>query len=514
MSFGSNNQGAVETAAPCISELRAAVVAAPRTLAPRRALGEALLAAGRYAEAADVFSDLLDLFPAEPTVRFARGLARYGAGDLAGAEEDFRGVQRQDKQHKGAALKLARVRRERGSLEGARSAIRAALRIDPGCPLVRAELGWIQLESGNAAAASTFRNVCWAAPGNAAAQAGLARLEGGEMDTRAARTPEGFAVRADKAIDGMARRVLVAELQVAVERPAPATERARLYATLGDLHDALGQPSDAMLAWSASNRLMGGSYDARRHARRNEAVREVFDAARVAQRPVAGPLGGPVYVVGLEGSGANLVRELIGAHPRALAVRAQVPVSRLVRDLPRYTAQAWPDCVDHLARAGGVRLGARYQLDLEQRAGRASAIVDAEPMAIEHLGLAALLAPGARVVVVQRGRLDAALSAFRRPLRGAAGTATRDLADVATAMDQDEALLDHWRRVLPLPFHTVQYESLVQRPDATLADLWRFLRLPSAPAGIDLRSDRVGTWYRYARWLAPIAESNTESNAA
>ena len=507
MSFGSKSQGAVESAGPCISELRAAVVAAPRALAPRRILGEALSEAGRYLEAAEVFSDLLDLFPAEPTVRFARGLARFGAGDLAGAEDDFRGVQRQDKQHKGAALNLARVRRQRGSLEGARAAIGAALRIDPGCPIVRAELGWIQLETGDDAAAATFHNVSWAAPGNAAAQTGLARIEGGEMDARASQTPEGFAVRAGKAQDGMARRVLVAELQAALKRPAPATDRARLYATLGDLHDAQGNASEAMLAWSTSNRLVGGSYDARQHARRNDAVREVFDAARVAQRPVAGPLGGPVYVVGLQGSGVNLVRELIGAHPRAHAVRAQVPVTRLVRDLPRYTAQAWPDCVDHLARAGGVRLGARYQLDLEQRAGRASVIVDAEPMAIEHLGLAALLAPGARVIVVQRSRLDAALSAFRRPLHGAAAAATHDLGDLATSMDQDEELLAHWREVLPVPFHTVQYESLVQRPDATLAELWRFLRLPSAPAGVDLRADRVDTWYRYARWLAPLSEA-------
>ena len=509
MSGGFNESGVVQGPAPCVSSLRAAVVAAPRALAPRRALGEALLDAGRYAEAAEVFSDLLDLFPAELSVRFARGTARFGAGDLAGAEEDFRGVQRQDKGHRGAALQLARVRRERGDLEGARAAIGGALRLDPGCPLVRAELGWIQLESGNAAAAATFRNVTWAAPGNAAAQAGLAQLEGEPMDARAGRTAAGFAVRAAAAADTPSRRALAAELQAAVQSPAPAPQRARLYATLGDLRDALGDTAGAMLAWSAGNRLMGGTYDAARHAQRNEAVREVFDARRVSQRPVAGPLGGPVYVVGLQGSGVRLVREVVAAHPRALAVRAQVPVSRLVRDLPRYTAQAWPDCVDHMARAGGVRLGARYQLDLEQRAGRASAIVDAEPMAIEHLGLAALLAPGARVVVVQRDRLDAALSAFRRPLRGTAGAASRDLADLSTAMDQDEALLAHWRRVLPLPFHTVQYESLVQRPEATLRELWRFLRLPAAPSGVPLRADRVGTWYRYARWLAPLA-----SNAA
>ena len=508
MSCESNVQGVVETAAPSISDLRSAVIAAPRSLAPRQALGQALLDAGRYAEAADVFSDLLDLFPAEPTVRFARGLARYGAGDLAGAEEDFRGVQRQDKRHKGAALKLARVRRERGCLEGARSAISTALRLDPGCPHARAELGWIQLACEDGAAVETFRNVAWAAPGNAAAQTGLAHLAGEEMGARAAETAEGFAVRAASAGDATERRALVSELQGAVARPGPAPDRARMYATLGDLHDALGDASDAMLAWSASNRLMGGNYDAHQHARRNAAICEVFEAARVAQRPVAGPLGGPIYVVGLPGSGVSLVRNIISAHPRAQAVRAQVSVNRLVRDLPRYTAQAWPDCVDHLARAGGARLGARYQLDLEQRAGRAWAIVDAEPMPLENLGLAALLAPSARVVVVQRGRLDAALTAFRRPLRGAAAAATRDLADVATAMDQDEALLAHWREVLPLPFHTVQYEDLVQQTDQTLSQLWRFLRLSKAPAGVELRADRVGTWYRYARWLAPLSVSS------
>ncbi|MEC8422900.1 MAG: sulfotransferase, partial [Myxococcota bacterium] len=368
------------------------------------------------------------------------------------------------------------------------------------------ELGWVQLESGDTNASATFRSVTWAAPGNRSAQTGLARIEGADMDERAARTAEGLAIRA-ATVGNEGRRALVEEVRSAAARPGPVTERARMYATLGDLLDSCGRTGEAMLAWSTGNRLMGGRYDADRHARRNAAVREVFSAAQVAARPVAGPQGGPVFVVGLQGSGAGLVRRLIAAHPRARGVRAQVPVRRIVRDLPRYTAQAWPDCVDGLGRAGGVRLGSRLQLDYEQRAGNAAVMVDADPMSVEHLGLAALLAPGARVVMVERDRLDTALSAFRRPLRGPESVATRDLADVATAMDHDAALLEHWRRVLPLPFHVVQYENLVQQPERVLQDLWGFLRLPAAAPGIPLRADRVGRWYRYARWVAPFADA-------
>lgn len=490
-----------------LSALREAVLAAPQAPGPRHALGAALLEAGRFSEAVDVYGDLMDLMPSDPACRLGRARARHGAGDLAGAEADFRGVQRQDKTSFDAAMGLARVRRERGDLAGARAAIGSALRLAPDSLEARVLLGFIQLERGEATAENTFRNVLWNHPRQPEARAGLARMgRPGALDiTTTDDSAELLLARAEAAQTPRERGALIRELRSAVEQRRPATELARLFAALGDLYDAEGDNQQAMLCWAAGNRRMGGRYDAAAHARKVDALRDVFSAERVAQRRPAGPAGGPLLVVGLPGSGAGLVRRLLAGHGDIAAARAQSPLHRIARDLPRFAASAWPDCVEALDRVGGHRLGARWQLDLEQKAGRARMVMDASPLQLEHVGLAALLAPGARVVVVDRDPLDMALSAFRRPLRGDGAAQTRDLGDIAAAMDVDRGLLAHWRSVLPVAFHTVRYESLVQRPEATLSALWRFAGVRNAAPCEPLRADRVGVWYRYARWLAPLA---------
>ncbi len=490
-----------------LSALREAVLAAPRSPAPRHALGAALLDAGRYAEAVDVYGDLMDLMPSDPAGRLGRAHARHGTGDLAGAEEDFRGVQRQDKSSFDAALGLARVRRERGDLDGARAAIGTALRLAPDAVEARVLLGFIQLDRGEINAEATFRSVLWSHPRHPEARAGLSRLGcAGALDiTGGDANAEMLLERARVAKSPAARSAAVRDLRAAVEQRRPAPELARLFAALGDLHAADGESQQAMLCWAAGNKRMGGRYDASAHARRNAALQEVFSAERVSARPVAGPMGGPILVVGLPGSGAGLVRRLLGGHRDIAAARASSPLHRIARDLPRYAAAAWPDCVSALDRVGGHRLGARWQLDLEQRAGRARQVLDVAPLHLEHVGLAALLAPGARIVVVDRDPLDMALSAFRRPLRGDGAAQTRDLADLAGSMELDRALLDHWQAVLPVAMHTVRYEDLVQRPESTLSALWRFAGVRVGAACEALDATRVGAWYRYARWLAPLA---------
>jgi tetratricopeptide (TPR) repeat protein len=493
-----------------IAELREAVMGAPRTLAHRFALGQALMAAGQYAEAVDTYGDLLDLAPAEPTARLGRAKALLAVGDLAGSEAEFRSVQRMDKTSSAAALGLAQVRRERGDFEGAMAAIRFALRLAPEDVDARALLGWIQLDLGDVGAVATFRNVLWkdarhadARLGLLAAGAGKARvlLEG--IDA----TPKVKVAKARRARSRAERVSAVASLEALLTDTLPAPERARVSATLGDLYDRLGQPERAMVAWTAANQSTQSAYDGAAHQARNDGLREVFSPERVASRDAAGPFGGPVLVVGAVGAGVGLVRRLIAAHPDAAAVRARAPVHRLARQLPRYTAQPWPDCVDHLQRAGGAHLGARWQCDLEQSAGQAQVVLDATPTDIAHLGLVALMAPGTRVVVVRRNPWDTALSAFRRPLRGEHGARSRTLDDLAAAMSRDAELLDHWEQTLPLAFHSVDYEALVQRPGKSLSQLWDFLGLSTMPATENLRADRVGGWYRYARWIAPLVDT-------
>jgi hypothetical protein len=99
----------------------------------------------------------------------------------------------------------------------------------------------------------------------------------------------------------------------------------------------------------------------------------------------------------------------------------------------------------------------------------------------------------------------------------------RRLDDIALYQLGCERLMAHWRRVLGLPVHTVDYESLVGDFDAGIGSLLNFLGLSIEPACLrpDLSrrvvatasydqvrrpvySTSVGRWRRYERELAPL----------
>ncbi|WP_412544243.1 tetratricopeptide repeat protein [Longispora sp. K20-0274] len=81
------------------------------------------LAAGRAAEAVDVFDDLYALLPGEPAVQLALAVVGEAAGDLAGAARRYARVWRTDHGFLSAAFGLARARLAAGDRDAAIAAL-------------------------------------------------------------------------------------------------------------------------------------------------------------------------------------------------------------------------------------------------------------------------------------------------------------------------------------------------------------------------------------------------------
>lgn len=221
----------------------------------------------------------------------------------------------------------------------------------------------------------------------------------------------------------------------------------------------------------------------------------------------------PVFVVGMPRTGSTLAAAMLDRHPQ---VRNRGELGWLASIAAQAAQQGYPK--SFLGRAAHL-----YAAQFRQDDAPARFYIDKNPSNLWHLGLAAALFPGARIIHCRRNPRDTALSIWRQRFGATeAGFAYR-FDDIARVMHGQSRLMEHWRAVLHVPILDLRYEDLVAHPDATIVEVFRFLgvddpaqRSDLSPAGsigtasvwqarqpVNARS--VDRWRRYVRWLPELA---------
>ena len=96
-----------------------------------------------------------------------------------------------------------------------------------------------------------------------------------------------------------------------------------------------------------------------------------------------------------------------------------------------------------------------------------------------HLGLIAILFPNAQIIHIRRDIRDIAISNYFTNFKNKHGLLgyAFDLADTGHMLNDCQSLMEHWRSVLPVPCFDLQYEDLVEKPEPTVRELLKFLKL-------------------------------------
>ncbi|MEM6928829.1 MAG: sulfotransferase, partial [Myxococcota bacterium] len=265
----------------------------------------------------------------------------------------------------------------------------------------------------------------------------------------------------------------------AVERALTATtgrtDRLLLYHAQAELCDAMGEVDEAWTAWRTANELRGSTFDPVTH---EAMVDSVIERTRHVD---FGPLPEQfddriVLAVGIPRSGSTLLEQALSRHPELVACGELEALRDVAYAIPSRSECDWIDALPRLTGGIVTPLKQTYvsaMLDAEAKAKR---YLDKMPNNLLYLGLLARIAPGARVIVVQRDSMAVGFSCYRMPFGPGQDWATR-LHDIGTFIRSANRLLDHWRAVLPLRFHTVDYDDLVTQPEAILGGVVDFLGL-------------------------------------
>jgi Flp pilus assembly protein TadD len=316
--------------------------------------------------------------------------------------------------------------------------------------------------------------------------------------------------------------------------------RSALHAGLAHHYDGIGRYTRAAHHASEGNRLYwnhrsrrGWRYDPIEHAAHVDRIIETFTPELFALFDNTGNADArPVFIVGMPRSGTTLTERMLAAHPSILGIGERPFAARSLQQLTssQSTNQTPLAALAQTDRAQLTRCANDYSQILSDVVHKISGapesvlrIVDKMPDNYELLGWIALLFPRAHLIHVRRDPRDIALSCWMQrfgQIRWAC-----DMQHIAERLTQHRRLMEHWRRVLPVPLFEFDYETLVADFERTSRRIVEFVDLPWDAACLDyaekesivrtasvtqvrkpVYASSVARWKHYSDVLFPVLE--------
>jgi tetratricopeptide (TPR) repeat protein len=424
-----NYEGRLDDALPWLKQ---AVELQPHKAAFWEDLAELYMERQEPAAAIPCWERVLALNPKRATAHHRLGCALQDEQQAAEAEVHVRAALELRPDLAAAHVSLAGILEEKGDLSGAESALREALKAQPAYPFAHGR---------------------------------LATLLRGKL-------PEAeFAALQER----------LADPQLA------AGPRARLLFGLAHVLDARGDYPSAARALRGANALSleqgrgrKPTYVPAEHERFVDGLLDAFGPDFFARTQDLGlQTRRPVFIFGLPRSGTTLIEQVLASHSRVYGA-GELSLARQTFDaIPSFLGRSERPlaCIPSLDASTIKRLAEQHERQLNTLAGsQPERIVDKIPDNYIHLGILATLFPRAVFIHCRRDLRDVAVSCWMTDF--AAIRWANDPEHIATRFLQYRRLMEHWRKVLPVTIHEVEYEE-------TVADLEGVARRLIAACGLD-----------------------------
>jgi tetratricopeptide (TPR) repeat protein len=410
---------------------------------------------------------------------------------------------------------LGMIRHEQGDLAGALEHYRDAIRVRPDCHESSSNIAVVLKELGQfAAAIDQFRKTLAIVPHHSHAIYNLSQLA---ADGHYEFEPQELA----------AIEELVATAQ------GRAVDRSLLCFSIAAVHEAGHRYDEAFAYFRMANDLRkqsipaGAGFDAVKHREAVERVIRQFDARSFERvRNWGSASETPIFIVGMPRSGSTLVEQILATDPRVFAAGELGEIARRLQrlggvsnDFDLHASRLPFESPEEAQEFAGSDL---HHLDTISR--RAPRVTIKTLENVLHLGVIAMAFPAARIIRCVRDSLDVCVSCYFQNFANV--DFSWELGDIGRYHQVHEHLVDHWRRVLPMPMHELRYEELILDPEPVTRELFRFCDLEwhasclrffenrgpvrtasSVQVRKPLSAKSIGRWQRYRAHLAPLFEA-------
>jgi len=464
----------------------------PKAVSSLGNLGQILNQLRKFSEAAGVLERAVHLVPDNALFHNQLAIALAESERLEDAEAHFAKAITLDPRQSQYYCDLAALLLKRDRAEEAGDAYRRALSLERNSPLALNGLGeTLGHLNRHQEATACFRQAIAFAPGFAAAHynCGTALTYLGRMaeaETAFVRAvelePDNPAYRG--ALIAMQRttvsntHVKVLEDMAANAAHLDERERMEMQFTLAKAYNDNGDYARAFEALCRGNQAKRvlDPYDVQPDLDRFRAISDVFTAEFLASHAGLGdPSDVPVFVVGMPRSGTTLVEQILASHPAVFGAGELGLLPDLIGS--GRTGPSFPAGVGALGLGAWRAIGEAYVGALRTKAPQAMRITDKLPLNFQLAGLIHLALPKARIIHVRRDPLDTCFSCHFTLFANGLGFRD-DLTDLGRYYRGYLDLMAHWRTVLPAGVMCeIQYEKLVSGLEDNARQLIRFCGL-------------------------------------
>ena len=230
----------------------------------------------------------------------------------------------------------------------------------------------------------------------------------------------------------------------------------------------------------------------------------------------------PIFILGMPRSGTTLVERIIGEHEGVVTAGEN--------EAMEYIAAQYYWDLEQGQKPGPQQLDAdnwrRMREQYWHRSNRLpERVTDKMPHNFRHVGLILSIFPAAPIIHLRRDPRDVCLSIYSRMFPEGHRYAC-DLRWLAHFYQQSTRIMNHWQQTLPGRILQIEYEELVDNPEAISREIAEFCGLTWNPDCLNfhkkpapsftfsemqvrrpINSDGVGRWRHYESELAPLLES-------
>jgi tetratricopeptide (TPR) repeat protein len=499
-----NDQGKPDEAVACY---RRALELRPDYAEAYNNLGNTLKDQGKLDEAAACYRRALELSPDDAAARNNLGTALGDQGKLDEAIACYRRALELKPDFAEAHNNLGNALRKQGKFDEALAGYRQTLELKPDYAEAHTNLGDALEQIGDLQGAEDcFRAALRHNSRLASAHCQLAALLGSKLPQQ----------------DLAAQRRLLEEMELTD------AERLLLHFGLAQVLDARGEYAEAAEHLDRANamqlsewRKCGQEYDPKEYEfliTRMIGVSTPDFFQRVRGFGLESEL--PVFVVGLPRSGTTLIEQILASHSQIFGAGEL----KLASDTLSALGGQGADSIEGLRQLDhqtAYHLASRHLERLRALNRAALRIVDKMPDNYFYLGLLASLFPQAKLIHCRRDLRDVAVSCWMVhfwDIRWA-----NDQEHLVSRFHEYQRLMEHWRKVLPVPLLEVDYEETVADLEGVARKLVAWCGLAWEPTCLEFHQTKrpvrtasavqvrqpifrtsVGRWKHYEQALASL----------
>lgn len=222
---------------------------------------------------------------------------------------------------------------------------------------------------------------------------------------------------------------------------------------LGKARGDIGDFPGAFANWQRGNRLVRErrGYDEAASLGSLTLIQELCGRDFFASRShTVSQQAAPIFIVGLPRSGSSLIEQIIASHPDVFGAGETDDFANVINRIELDGAGnfRFPEQIELLQAPHFAAIGAEYLRVVEARQPGAKRVVDKTLTNSRYIGLLHLAFPNARFIHSRRNPVECCFSCFSLNFEGSYPY-THDLGELGRYFRAHEALMAHWRDVLP-----------------------------------------------------------------